>query len=281
MKLNPTPAESLSDTAYERALEVLDQRLRSLPGAVVAFSGGADSAMLVHASQRILDDRVLAVTARSPSLPAIELAEAEAFCKGHGIRHMVIDTHELDRSGYRRNSSDRCYFCKTELFEAMAEHLEGLGEADWPVLFGAITDDAGDHRPGARAARERGVLAPLADSGISKVGVRRYSAEHGLETADKPSFACLASRIPYGTPVDSDTLRRLEQAEDLLRELGFSQFRVRHHGAIARVELLPTDLLRAVGDHREPIVQGFRDLGYAYVTLDLAGYRSGSMNEVL
>ena len=262
-------------------ITALLERLRELPGAVVAFSGGVDSSMLLDACVRALGpQRVLAVTAQSPSLPARELDEARRVAAEIGAPHRIVETRELAREGYRRNGPDRCYFCKTELFEKIAIELRGAAQSSWPVLFGAIADDAGDHRPGARAAAERGVLAPLAEAGIDKREVRRYSRERGLSTADKPSFACLSSRVPYGTEIDAGVLARLERAEEVLRRLGFRQYRVRHHGAVARLEVLPEDMSKAVRC-RDEIARGLRALGYVYIALDLCGYRSGAMNEVL
>ncbi|MCA8954750.1 MAG: ATP-dependent sacrificial sulfur transferase LarE [Planctomycetes bacterium] len=266
---------------YEQRLAALEQRLAELPGAVVAFSGGVDSAMLLFACRQALGPRVLAVTADSPSLPRDELASAEEFCRAHDITHRVVATRELEREGYRTNASDRCYHCKSELFDSIAAQVGEAGERGWPVLFGAIADDLTDHRPGARAASERGVLAPLAEAGLSKRDVRHYSSSHGLPTADKPSLACLASRVPYGTPVSAELLAKLERAESALRALGYRQLRVRHHGPVARIEVSPEDLPRAVTIDRERIVQGVRAAGYTYVSLDLVGYRSGAMNEVL
>ena len=255
--------------------------MRALPGAVVAFSGGVDSAVLLHACAHALAGRVLAVTADSPSLPRAVLEEARRFARELGVRHLVVATRELERAGYRRNDSDRCYHCKTELFTALAGELRGRPEAAWPVLYGAIADDLTDHRPGARAAAEHGVRAPLADAAWSKEDVRAYARAHGLPVADKPSFACLASRVPYGTAVDAAVLARIEAAEAVLRSLGYAQFRVRHHGDVARVELLPQDIARAAQSDRERIAAGIRAAGYAYVALDLVGYRTGAMNEVL
>ncbi len=266
---------------YDQKLATLQARLAALPGAVVAFSGGVDSTMLLHACRQTLGQRVLAVTADSASLPRHELAEAEALARELGARHLVVPTAELLREGYQRNAPDRCYFCKAELFATIAARLATADEHEWPVLYGAIADDLADHRPGGRAAAERGVLAPLAEAGLTKDEVRRYSRDHGLRTADKPSFACLSSRIPYGIPVDAHKLAQLERAEQVLRDLGYRQFRVRHHEQVARIELLAEDLVRAASTDRVRIVAGIRAAGYQYVALDLVGYRTGSLNEVL
>lgn len=263
---------------YEPKLARLYQLLDALPGAVVAFSGGVDSTALLHAAARRLPGRVVAVTADSPSLPRAELAEAQALAQEFGVRHVLLPTRELERDGYRQNGSDRCYHCKKELFVSVAERRREVGPDDWPVLYGAITDDLGDHRPGQRAAAEHGVLAPLLEAGFAKTDVRRYSRDAGLRTADKPSFACLASRVPYGTAIDAALLARVERGEALLRQLGFRQFRVRHHGELARIEVPPDDLPRALQLRRE-LVAGLKQCGWLQVTLDLQGFRSGSMNE--
>lgn len=270
-----------ADTEFETKIAALQSRLERLPGAVVAFSGGVDSAMLLHACKTALGDSVLAVTADSPSLPRAELADAELFAEDHGIEHVILGTDELRRDGYRDNAPDRCYFCKTELFEVIAAQIARVSEDRWPVLYGAIPDDDSEHRPGARAAGQHGVLSPLVELGICKEEVRRYSREHGLATADKPSFACLASRIPYGTRVTAELLAQLERAEGVLRDLGYRQFRVRHHGTVARIELLAEDFERAVAQDRAAITRGIRAAGYLYVSLDLTGYRTGAMNESL
>ncbi len=264
---------------YEVKLARLRERLASLPGAVVAFSGGVDSTMLLAACVEALTDRVVAVTADSPSLPRAELAEASALAREIGARHVVLPTHELEDPDYRKNAGDRCYHCKKELFLTVARRRAEIGPAAWPVLYGAIVDDLGDHRPGQRAAEEHGVLAPLVDAGFSKVDVRRYSRERGLRTADKQSFACLSSRVPHGSPIDSALLLQIERAEGVLRELGFRQFRVRHHGDLARLELSPDEFDAAVA-RRDALVAGVRAAGYVHVTLDLLGYRQGSWLEL-
>ena len=266
---------------YQERVDSLLTQLSGMPGAVVAFSGGVDSSALLFACKLSLGEKVVAVTADSPSLPRQELADARSFAAEIGVEHQVIATTELSRSEYTRNASDRCYFCKTELFSVMVRELRAISVPDWPILYGAIGDDYDDHRPGARAAVDHGVLAPLAELDFTKDEVRRFSREHRLTTADKPSFACLASRVPYGTPVTSEVLARLEQAETVLRELGYRQYRVRHHGTVARVEILPDEFTKAMTLDRDRIVEGVRAAGYTYVALDLQGYRTGSLNEVL
>jgi uncharacterized protein len=261
-------------------LRALRQRLAALRGAVVAFSGGVDSTALLHACREALGERVVAVTADSPSLPRAELAEAQALAQELGVRHVVLPTHELDRPGYRANAGDRCYHCKQELFVTVSRQRAALAPADWAVVYGAIVDDLGDHRPGQRAAAEHGVLAPLVDAGMSKADVRAYSRRHGLRTADKPSFACLSSRVPYGTAIDRGVLARIEAAEDVLRAHGFRQFRVRHHDTVARLEVGADELGRAF-ELRERLGAAIRGVGYAFVALDVFGYRHGGMNDVL
>jgi uncharacterized protein len=256
----------------------LQAELGGLPGAIVAFSGGVDSTMLLHAAREALGARVVAVTADSPSLPRAELQDACALARVLGVRHEILATAELERDEYRRNGADRCYFCKNELFDAIAARMAELVPEPWPVLYGAIADDAGDHRPGAAAATERGVLAPI--RAFTKEEVRRYSREHRLPTADKPSLACLASRVPYGTAIDAAMLATIEAAERALHALGYRQVRVRHHGAVARIEIPEAEFDRALRE-RAAIVDGVRAAGYRYVALDLSGYRSGAMNEVL
>jgi pyridinium-3,5-biscarboxylic acid mononucleotide sulfurtransferase len=258
----------------------LHDRLAALPGAVVAFSAGVDSTALLHACRAALGDRVVAVTADSPSLPRAELVEAEALAREIGVRHVVLPTDELAVEGYRQNRGDRCYFCKKELFVTVAKRRGEVAPAEWPVVYGAIVDDLSDHRPGQRAAAEHGVVAPLVDAGMSKDDVRRYSRAVGLRTADKPSFACLSSRVPYGTPIDREVLSRIERAEAVLRELGLRQFRVRHHDAVARVEVAPEEMEQAFA-LRERIGEGLRAAGYTFVALDVFGYRSGAMNALL
>lgn len=271
------PATALS---FDDKLTRLHQELAALPGAVVAFSGGVDSTALLHAAHAALGERAVAVTADSPSLPRTELQDAEALAREIGVRHLLLPTDELQRAGYRDNAGDRCYHCKKELFVRVAEQRAEIAPADWAVLYGAITDDLGDHRPGQRAAAEHGVLAPLLSAGMSKDDVRRYSREHGLRTAGKPSLACLSSRVPYGTPIDRTVLARIERAEAAVRQLGFRQLRVRHHDRLARIEVAADELPRAF-ECREAIGAAVVAAGYVFVALDVFGYRSGAMNDLL
>ncbi|MCA3007870.1 MAG: ATP-dependent sacrificial sulfur transferase LarE [Phycisphaerales bacterium] len=265
---------------YAQKLALLCADLAALPGAVVAFSGGVDSTALLAACVEALGGRVVAVTADSPSLPRAELAEAQALAQRLGARHVVLPTHELERAEYRANAGDRCYFCKKELFVTVAARLAEIAPADWVVVYGAITDDLGDHRPGQRAAAEHGVRAPLVDAGMGKDDVRRYSRDRGLPTADKPSFACLSSRVPHGTPIDAAVLQRIELAEAALRAHGFRQFRVRHHGPVARIEVGPDEMARAFA-LREQLGQALQAAGYVFVALDVFGYRHGALNALL
>ena len=253
--------------------------LSGLDGAIVAYSGGADSAFLADLVHETLGDRALAITAVSPSLAPDERASARRLAEERGWRHREVETHELERTEYVRNAADRCYHCKTELFEV----LTGLASAEGTtVLVGTNLDDASDHRPGQVAARERGVRAPLLDVGLTKDEIRALSRERGLATWDKPASACLASRIAYGIEVTPERLDRVGRAEAFLRSLGFGQLRVRDHGDLARVEVPADEVARiASGDFRERVAIHLRELGFRYVTLDLEGFRSGSMNAVL
>ncbi len=248
--------------------------------AIVAFSGGVDSTFVAAAAFDELGGRALAVTGVSPSLPASEAEEARQLALSIGIAHEMIETHEMNRPGYVENSPERCYHCKTEVYGLLAEMAEERGFAF--VVDGCNADDLGDHRPGRAAAAEHGVRSPLVEAGLNKDEIRALSRERGLPTWDKPAMACLSSRIPYGTPVTVEALERIGAAEAFLRTLGLRQLRVRHHGDVARIELEPEGMDALMRDgNRRRAVERLNELGYKYVTLDLAGFRSGSLNEAL
>lgn len=245
---------------------------------VVAFSGGADSAFLAWAATRALGaDHVLCVTAVSPSLPATELDDCAALAQEWGLRWQVVETDELDDPAYQRNDADRCFHCKEALGRALGPLAE---DARATVVLGVNLDDLGDHRPGQRSAAERGALFPLVEAGFTKALVREASRRAGLRTADKPAAACLASRVPYGTPVSLGVLKEVEQAEAGLRSLGFEDLRVRHYRDTARIEV-PLARLSDLVEQREAVVEAVRSAGYRYVTVDLEGLRSGNLNAAL
>jgi uncharacterized protein len=258
----------------------LFERLRASERLLVAFSGGVDSSYLAWAAHEALGDDALAVTAVSPSYPAAHRLVAEQVVREFGIRHRFIETHEMDSEAYRANRPDRCYHCKSELFDVLGALRDELGFA--AVAYGVNTDDTGDFRPGHRAADEHGVLSPFLDVALSKAEIRALSRAAGLPTAELPSSACLSSRLPYGTEVTPERLAQVEAGEERLRALGFRQLRVRHHGELARVEIDPAALPAALdpGMARQ-IVAARKPLGFRYVSLDLEGYRGGALIEVL
>jgi uncharacterized protein len=256
-------------------LDVLRRRLRALDRVAVAFSGGADSAFLAWmAADTLGPERALAVTAVSPSLAAEEAADCAALAEEWGLRWQAVATAELDRPDYVANGTDRCFHCKAELMDIVSPLAEAEGAT---VVLGVNVDDLGDHRPGQRAAEERGAVFPLVEAGFTKADVRAASRTLGLRTWDKPAAACLASRIPYGTPVTLSTLDGVGRAEVALHRLGFRQVRVRHHGEVARVEV-EVDELDAALARRHDVVAAVKAAGYRWVTLDLEGFRSGNLN---
>jgi len=254
--------------------------LAEIPSLIVALSGGADSAYLAWAAHEALGARALSVTALSPSYSAHDRTIVEEFVSKLGVRHEFIETHEMDNPAYRANAADRCYFCKDELFSALDELAHGRGFA--AVAYGVNADDTLDFRPGHRAATEHQVLAPLLDARLSKTEIRLLSQRAGLPTWDRPASACLASRLPYGTEVTSERLGLVERGEAALRELGFRQFRVRLHDRLARVEISPEEMPRALApEMAAAMADRLKAAGFTYVALDLEGYRQGSLNETL
>lgn len=267
----------MSDTTLERKTAQLRAILAEMGGVVIGMSGGVDSVLLARVAAEVLGARALAVTADSPSLPRRELRQAGELAALAQVPHLVIKTGEVADPRYAANPTNRCYYCKSELFtqlRAIADE-RGLG---W-VAYGENLDDLGDHRPGAIAAAEGGVRAPLKEAGFTKADIRALAQHYGLPVWDKPAFACLGSRFPYGTAITPDKLAQVEAAEDVLWELGLRQFRVRHHGDLARIELDPADMALLVA-HADAVVRRIRaEARFHHVTLDLAGYRRGSMNE--
>jgi pyridinium-3,5-biscarboxylic acid mononucleotide sulfurtransferase len=261
-------------------LEALEAQLQQLGSVMIAYSGGVDSAFLAATAHRVLGDRMLAVLADSPSLARRDMEQAAGFAQHLNMPLRIIQTEELDKPEYQRNDASRCFHCKTELFAGMKALGAGLGYIN--IAYGMNADDTRDFRPGQRAAQEHDVLAPLADAGLTKLEVRALARAAGYSLWDRPAAPCLSSRVEYGRTVTREVLSQVEQAEDSMRRLGFREFRVRHHGDLARVEIARAEMPGALTmETLDAITSALRAAGYQYVTLDCAGFRSGSMNAIL
>jgi len=264
----------MNDPARRRASDLI----RGLNRVLVAFSGGIDSTLVLRLANQELGANVVAVTAISPSLARRDLEASQDIAREIGVPHELIKSGETEDPRYRRNNPKRCYYCKTNVYQSLIDFADREGFL-W-ILDGTNADDTGDHRPGLQAAREHGVRSPLQEAGIGKEEIRTWARELGLSNWNRPANACLSSRVPYGSEVTPEKLAQIEQAEAALFKLGFHELRVRHHGQVARIEVSKDDLPMAV-EHGERITDAMREAGFLYATLDLAGFRSGSMNDVL
>jgi uncharacterized protein len=254
--------------------------LRDMKRVLIAYSGGTDSAYLAWAAKQALGDEAIAITADSPSIPESHKRDAVDFAKGHGIVHEMIPTNEFENPAYVANNPDRCFHCKDELFRVMDQIASERGFEH--IVYGVNVDDLGDYRPGQSAAKIHQVKAPLVDAGLSKAEIRELSLRASLETWDRPAAACLSSRIPYGTQVTPERIRVVEEGEEALKSMGFRQFRVRYHDNLVRIEISPEELGKALDlAFAQRVTSIFKTLGFHYVTLDLEGYRQGSLNSVL
>ncbi len=260
--------------------EKLLNLLQGMGRVIVAYSGGTDSAYLAWASKQALGDNAIAITADSASIPTSHKRDAEEFVRQFGIRHEYVETNEFDNPDYAKNDMNRCFHCKDELFTVLEKYAAEQGYTN--IVYGVNKDDLGDYRPGQRAAKLHQVQAPLVDADLTKAEIRELSRLAGLPTWDRPAAACLSSRVPYGTPVTIENIKTIEVGEEELKALGFRQFRTRFHGGLVRIEIAREELPKALNlEMAGKLTATFKALGYKYVTLDLEGYRQGSMNEVL
>jgi uncharacterized protein len=277
LQANP---QALNPIALDAKEHELFATLRGLGRVIIAYSGGTDSAYLAWAAHRALGDAAVAVTADSASIPSSHKRDAEAFAQECGFRHEYIQTYEFDNPDYIKNDQNRCFHCKDELFTRLQSFADERGYAH--IIYGVNKDDLGDYRPGQRAAKLHSVKAPLVEAGLTKAEIRELSRRAGLSTWDRPAAACLSSRVPYGTPVTPKTISTIEQGEEAIRALGFKQFRVRFHGELVRIEIAKDELPRALTvENAQAFSAIFKPLGFLYVTLDLEGYRQGSLNAAL